>query len=146
MISIVRKDGLVVVNGTGIDGLSMETVPANIHAVQWNGQAGTIEYVPNEHNEIVVEDISSIAPFQAAIDAWQAAYDEITRPPTEDDLKQRCKDMAKYFLAKTDWAVLPDVAIANKAEFETYRQQIRAILFSPVVDPVWPQEPDPVWV
>lgn len=144
-VSIVRENNLVVVDGVGIDGLSMDSVAANIHAVQWDGQSGTIEYVPNEHNEIIVQDITSIEQFQTVINEWQVAYDAAHQPPTDQQLKDACEVKAKFLLAKTDWSVLPDVAITNKAEFETYRQQIRQLVFTPVTNPVWPTEPKPVW-
>ena len=37
---------------------------------------------------------------------------------TNDELKQDCKDKAKFLLSASDWAVLPDVQITNKADLE----------------------------
>ncbi len=59
--------------------------------------------------------------------------------------KKLCKEMAKQLLAETDWSVLPDVNLQNKAEFEAYRAQLRALIVTPVSNPVWPTEPSPVW-
>lgn len=56
-----------------------------------------------------------------------------------------CKAKAKKLIAETDWAVLPDVGLQNKSEFEAYRAQLRALIVSPVADPVWPTEPEPIW-
>lgn len=56
-----------------------------------------------------------------------------------------CKDKAKYLIAQTDWAALPDVNISNKAEFEEYRAKLRGYILNPVADPVFPPEPQPVW-
>lgn len=55
------------------------------------------------------------------------------------------KDEAKTKIAKTDWAVLPDVGLANVSDFVAYRDTLRALIKNPVADPVWPVEPEPVW-
>ncbi len=144
-LSIVRENGIVVVDGLAYDGLSMESIDQKIHAVQWDGHFGTVEYNPDENGKIDVVSIDNIDQFQFVVDEWQAAYDNAHKPPTEDELKNECKAKAKYLLVQTDWSVLPDVTITNKVEFESYRQQIRQFVFSPVVDPVWPTEPTPVW-
>ena len=57
-----------------------------------------------------------------------------------------CVASAKKLLAESDWSVLPDVHISNKAEFETYRAAVRALMFNPVAAPVFPAEPQPVWI
>lgn len=56
-----------------------------------------------------------------------------------------CKTKAKELIASTDWAVLPDVGLQNKTEFESYRASLRALILNPVADPVFPTEPQPVW-
>lgn len=69
---------------------------------------------------------------------------EIDRLNNEEPFKE-CKREAKKRIADTDWAVLPDVGLTNKAEFETYRAQLRAYILQPVAEPVWPVAPEPVW-
>jgi hypothetical protein len=59
--------------------------------------------------------------------------------------KQNCKDQAKQLIANSDWSVLPDVNITNKAEFENYRTQLRNLIINPVEDPIFPTEPNPIW-
>jgi hypothetical protein len=61
-------------------------------------------------------------------------------------LKEDVKDSTRVKLAKTDWAVLPDVGISNVAEFEAYRAALREIIKNPVLDPEYPTEPNPVWI
>lgn len=63
----------------------------------------------------------------------------------DDAPLQACKDEAKRRIAAADWAVLPDVALSNKADFEQYRATLRGMILSPIKDPVWPVEPQPVW-
>ena len=56
-----------------------------------------------------------------------------------------CKAKAKELIAATDWAVLPDVSLTNKADFEAYRATLRSLILTPVENPQWPTEPQPVW-
>lgn len=58
----------------------------------------------------------------------------------------KCKQKAKQLLAACDWSVLPDVNISNKSEFEAYRATIREYIINPVANPVFPNEPQPVWI
>lgn len=73
-------------------------------------------------------------------------------PPTEEELKAECKNIAAGLLSKTDWTVVPDVAnsansphLANQADFIAYRNVIRGYAVNPVANPVWPEPPVPVW-
>jgi hypothetical protein len=66
--------------------------------------------------------------------------------PTQDAAeKASCESKAKELLSASDWAVLPDVGLANVSDFVTYRGILRGYALNPVVDPVWPTEPTPVW-
>jgi hypothetical protein len=56
-----------------------------------------------------------------------------------------CKAKAKTLLANTDWAVLPDVNLTNKTDFETYRATLRNLVLNPVSNPNFPTEPTPNW-
>lgn len=67
-------------------------------------------------------------------------------PETQNTVaKANCKSQAKSLLAASDWSVLPDVQITNKADFENYRAILRGYVISPVANPTWPTEPQPVW-
>jgi Phage tail assembly chaperone protein len=59
--------------------------------------------------------------------------------------KDACKAQAKALLAASDWSSLPDVQITNKSAFDNYRAILRGYVISPVTDPTWPTEPQPVW-
>jgi hypothetical protein len=80
--------------------------------------------------------------------AGQYTYDNglftlIVIPPlTVGDNKQR----AEKLLQDSDWTVLPDVNLANKTEWETYRAAVRAIARdSQEGDLNWPTKPQNVW-
>ena len=76
-------------------------------------------------------------------DGNQVQYDlqAVTTQAEKDD----CKQKAKALLASSDWSVLPDVQITNKADFDNYRAILRGYVISPVTNPTWPQEPQPIW-
>lgn len=59
--------------------------------------------------------------------------------------KDVCKAKAKALLAATDYTILTDVPLDNKAEYKTYRATLRDLVLNPVADPVFPDEPVPVW-
>ena len=59
--------------------------------------------------------------------------------------KEQCKLESKKLIANSDWSVLPDVNISNKSEFESYRSQLRNLILNPVEDPIFPDEPQPIW-
>lgn len=81
---------------------------------------------------------SSPKPTQVELDAlWQSTLDL--------QAKLACKNKAKALLAASDWSVLPDVQITNKSAFDNYRAILRGYVISPVTDPTWPTEPQPVW-
>ena len=42
-------------------------------------------------------------------------------------------------------AVIASVNLANKSDFESYRSALRDLVINPVVSPVYPSEPQPVW-
>lgn len=74
----------------------------------------------------------------------QEIDNEIARLGAQQPFNE-CKIKAKQLIAATDWSVLPDVGLQNKSEFEAYRAQLRALIVTPVANPVWPTEPSPVW-
>jgi len=76
-------------------------------------------------------------------DGNEVAYD--LAAVTTQAQKYACKAQAKALLAASDWSVLPDVQITNKAAFDNYRAILRGYVISPVTDPTWPTEPQPVW-
>ena len=76
-------------------------------------------------------------------DGNEVAYD--LQAVTAQAQKDACKAQAKALLAASDWTLLTDVALDNKPEFKTYRATLRDLVLNPVADPVFPDEPVPVW-
>jgi hypothetical protein len=75
----------------------------------------------------------------------QTELDALWLPTQDEQAKENCSNTAKSLLAASDWAMLPDVGLANVSDYVTYRGILRGYVLQPVVDPVWPTEPTPVW-
>jgi len=83
--------------------------------------------------------------------------DQVQSCPTEQEVNDEiarladvwalsdCEKQAKLLISEVDWAVLPDVDILNKTDFETYRADLRQLIFNPVPEPVWPERPTAQW-
>jgi len=71
---------------------------------------------------------------------WAQVQAELQNVKAQDNKKE-----AQKRIATTDWAVLPDVGLANVAAFEAYRAALRELIKNPVAEPVWPTEPEPIW-
>lgn len=67
-------------------------------------------------------------------------------PVPQTDPLEQCQALAKWKLEESDFAMLPDVNIGNRAAFETYRAAVRALYITPVADPVWPERPSAQWL
>ena len=150
-LTIIPVDGFVGENNmskscVGVD-LTSCNIPANIHALQWDGLAGYIEFntpIPNE--EITV------------LPAWANCCiikcDEANLPPpppppppppTPEQIIAHNKAKAESLLLESDWSVLPDVPLVNKLEWETYRSALRQIAIHPTLDPIFPVKPHSIW-
>lgn len=81
----------------------------------------------------------------------QQLQDEITVLDVQAPF-EACKAEASRRLYLTDWTSIADVAspannpyLMNQAAFLAYRNELRKLAVNPVVDPVWPVEPNAVW-
>lgn len=80
--------------------------------------------------------------------AYQFTYDNgqflpIVVPPASADEN---KQTAIKLLSDSDWAVLSDVNLVNKAEWESYRTTLRTIARNPQGGDInWPTKPQEIW-
>ena len=118
------------------------TIDADIHAVQWYGTHGEIEYkTEGKHNERFTDP----SLFQVAIDAYIEAIKPV--PPVEPTLEERLiaiRTKRNQLLTECDWTQLPDAPLTTeqKQSWAAYRQQLRD--FPSTCDPynpVWPTKP-----
>jgi len=82
--TIIRADNSVIIDGMQFQIGAVAMLPADVHAVQWYGSRGEIEYkfLHCEHcgtgSKKPNEAISDFSPYQPLVDAWtaaKAAYD-----------------------------------------------------------------------
>lgn len=92
----------------------------------------------NDYDTIVWHTPEIIKPTYGAVMA------KVAQMETMEPLKAT-KDEAKIRIANTDWAMLPDVGLANVSEFTAYRATLRNLIRVPVTSPSWPTEPQPIW-
>jgi len=70
----------------------------------------------------------------------------IPEPAPKPTTAEQNEVKAKQKLNRSDWAVLPDVSLANKSEWEAYRAILRNIARNPQDGDVnWPTEPQSIW-
>jgi hypothetical protein len=76
-LTIVADDGAVGIDGEFFFGLALPQLDLTIHAVQWYGEYGEVEYKTSFENGVLGRAanllITDVAPFQFAVDAWQTA-------------------------------------------------------------------------
>lgn len=76
-LTIVADDKRVGVNNEFIDPIELTQLDQTIHAVQWYGEYGEVEYKTRIENGKLVKPenllITDMSPFQFAVDAWTNA-------------------------------------------------------------------------
>ena len=127
-LTIVKNDKFVSIDGEGLF-LDAVDLPTNVHAIQWDGTNGWIEYNDGTHNKSIssISDYSTItddhatkkaaeaaaatelANAEAALEAtygWKRQNDSTTSySSVEDQLDQLYKDMLAGKLDATgEWA------------------------------------------
>jgi hypothetical protein len=74
-VVIVPEDKFVSVDGEGYRDIDLSFLGASVHAIQWYGTDGEIEYKDARGRATENRPIDSLEPYQPALDAWQAAKD-----------------------------------------------------------------------
>lgn len=146
-LTIIPSDGAVYEDGKCYAGLTWEGTPANVHALQWDTDAGWIEYNDGTPNETI--NVLPTWAWNAEV-AWSEA--DMPKPPVPPTADQN-KQTAMVLLSDTDWVNQPDVRdpansphLTNAAEFDAYRLQVRQLAVHPVAgDLTWPTLPTEVW-
>lgn len=90
-LTIIAEDNSVGIDGTFLYPLDLLQLDASIHAVQWYGEYGEVEYKTQLANGIPVKPansfINDVAPYQFAIDAWTAAKEAIDAESVADNTR-----------------------------------------------------------
>lgn len=74
-ITIIPSDGAVYKDGVSYSELSLTSVPSNIHAMQWDGVKGEIEFVTDANgNKAINEKIDALPDWvNDCLTAWDSA-------------------------------------------------------------------------
>lgn len=75
-VTIIPVDSFVGVDGE-FRSVDLGTIDPNIHAVQWDGTKGEIEFNDRSANRV----IDTLEPYQRFVDAWVAAAPPPPPPP-----------------------------------------------------------------
>jgi hypothetical protein len=72
-ITIIPKDGKVVVDGEGYSGLDLSGLDQSIHAVQWYDADGEVEVKDTRGRIVENREITSFSEFAFVIPLWEVA-------------------------------------------------------------------------
>ena len=134
-LTIIRDMGLVHVDGRGHDELDLSSVPVEVHAVQWDGTSGEIEYVSNDVPNDMITSLPSWAQAianerKAVVDA-EIAEEEKTKAEriayenSAEGKANSARAQRDALIAETDWWASSDLVMT--AEQVAYRQALRDI-------------------
>ena len=149
-LTIVPIDNNVIKDNVPLDcaiDLSSCSIPSNIIALQWRDTSGWIEFW-DQDNQDITELPNWVACCVAKYDVAMAPKPDL--PPTADQNKQTATNL----LQSTDWTQIPSVSdpalsnpyLANKNEFDVYRNAVRQYAVNPVAGEItWPASPQEVW-
>jgi len=144
-LSIVVSDGAVYKDSISYSHLHWDGTPLNVHALQWfDTNTGWIEF----NNGDPQQDITGLPDWaNNAIVAWTVANTPAPPPtPTPKEVQDANLEAAELLLTESDFTQLPDVNLTNKADWASYRAQVRAIATNPPTEPaVFPIAPPLVW-
>lgn len=87
-VSIIPFDSVVCIDGICINGIDLSQIPAEIHAVQWRHDEGTVEYVTQNKVKPPNQDIDSFDQFNWVIDAWNAKKAELEAETNEQSTEE----------------------------------------------------------
>ena len=149
LLTIIPVDGNVTKDGVGYINLDLSScsIPSNVRALQWQETKGWLEFWDKQN-----EDITSLPSWvDCCLAIWTVANTPTPpTPPTASDNKST----AVSLLQRTDWTQIPSVSdpalsnpyLANKNEFDLYRNSVRQYALNPVAgDITWPTMPQEVW-
>jgi len=144
-ITIINNDNGTVdvnLNGENVEQIPTTNLDSNIHAVQWYGDHGEVEY--SDHNEEIVD----FSEFDMILTDRQTEIDRvITQETLYNEHSEEKKDRIERdnLLEQTDWIVIKyiDMGQSVPQEWSNYRQDLRDITSQDGFpgNVIWPEEP-----
>ncbi len=149
LLTIIPVDGNVKKDEVGYLDLDLSScnIPSNVRTLQWQETKGWLEFWDKQN-----EDITSLPSWvDCCLAVWTVANTPV--PPSPPTALAN-KFTAVQLLQQTDWTQIPSVSdpalsnpyLANKNEFDIYRNSVRQYALNPVAgDITWPTMPQEVW-
>lgn len=139
-ISIITDDNCVVKDGVGYSlDLSSCGIPSNIHALQWDGSSGEIEY----NDGTAQHDIDALPSWAtSAVGVHDAKDAEMNAPLTPEQIEQGAIIERARLMNESDHWALSDTPPMTQEELD-YREALRNITTAEgwPTDHVWPTKP-----
>jgi hypothetical protein len=137
-LTIIRDMGLVHVDGQGHDEQDMTGVPENVHAIQWGGTSGEIEFVDNTPNQEITSlpawasdkaDAMSTKLAEEDAEALRLEKEANAYAESPEGKAEVIRAERNQLLAETDWVVVmaSELGFPVSDEWKNYRQALRNI-------------------
>ncbi|HIX40780.1 MAG TPA: phage tail assembly chaperone [Candidatus Desulfovibrio intestinigallinarum] len=135
VVTVVPKDRLIIVDGVALN--FAFDAPETMHALQWDGQRGHIEWTDDDNWPLELEAYEDeVAPYvalwqaekarreKAAAEAEAARLAEYDSEPVRFECLRAERDSR---IAATDYLIMPDYPLAedSRAAVQSYRQALR---------------------
>jgi phage-related protein len=137
-VCVITEDKMIQVDG---EALNFDfTIDSNIHAIQWSGTEGHIEFKDGTPNE----DITDFTPYQSLIDAHNAEKQRIVDYELNSIVSfEELRTKRDNLLEDTDFRVLSDYQGNDQQAWLDYRQELRDLPdgYEPVKNPSYPKQP-----
>lgn len=127
-VTVVPADRLVIVDGLA---LTFDfNAPERMHALQWDGKQGHIEWLGSgdepPHNEPLAADsyAGQVAPY---VELWKEEKARLAEYNNEEARFERLRSERDQRLAATDYLLMPDYPLSDdqRTILQVYRQALR---------------------
>lgn len=135
-VTVVPADNMIMVDGVGLN-TPILNAPANMHALQWTGNEGHIEWTDKANTPLTASDFTQwVAPFALAYDNAFNSLQELSTTQTVqlptvktvEELEVMFNQARKERLSDTDYIFMedyPDIMPSLKEAVIKYRQELR---------------------
>lgn len=136
-VTVVPEDKLIIVDGEPIVFDSPFPAPSSLHALQWNGVGGHIEWTDDDNWTLEAEAYEEeVAPYVAL---WQAEKARREKAAAEAEAARlaeyngeearfaRLREERERRIAATDYLLMPDYPLSEESRtaVQAYRQSLR---------------------
>jgi hypothetical protein len=101
--TVIKDDNMTIIDGVAVDSLDLSSIPDNVHAIQWDGEAGSgeIEYRSSRCSHCNVlskkpnEMFSDISTYSAIISEHGIKVEEALAEKAALELKMKEEEAAR---------------------------------------------------